>query len=184
MKNCQTTNSFITRLNIYKGILLLCLCFFVGVETVSAEEHRYPVPSDYPATEIFKGIPAKVDLNSDDQAHSFRTRLRQGAKEGPNFAGHYTLVFWGCGSSCQMFAVVDAKTGKVRFPYEIMPMFFLGDPDQDAPVEEYDFNFSLDSKLVSMHGEPNGQKAPGSYYYVFEDDEFKLIDSYVWKYEY
>jgi hypothetical protein len=43
----------------------------------------------------------------------YRTRLRDGAKKGPNFADHFTLVAWGCGSSCQEWAIVDARTGQV-----------------------------------------------------------------------
>lgn len=30
-----------------------------------------------------------------------------------NFAGHFTLVTWGCGSDCRMVAAVNAKTGDV-----------------------------------------------------------------------
>jgi hypothetical protein len=43
----------------------------------------------------------------------YQTRLREGAKKGPNFAGYFTLVSWGCGSSCQEWAVIDARTGRV-----------------------------------------------------------------------
>jgi hypothetical protein len=35
------------------------------------------------------------------------------AEGGPNFAGHYTVALWGCGTSCQSFAIIDAKTGAV-----------------------------------------------------------------------
>ena len=45
----------------------------------------------------------------------FRTRLIEGAKKGPNFAGHYTVVTWGCGTNCAVVAIVDAKTGIVHF---------------------------------------------------------------------
>ena len=44
----------------------------------------------------------------------FRTILRNGARKGPNFAGHYTVVEWGCGSNCVVFAVVDARNGEVH----------------------------------------------------------------------
>jgi hypothetical protein len=48
--------------------------------------------------------------------------LREGAKQGPNFAGHYTVVMWGCGSDCMEVAVVDAKTGHVYFvPFTVSP---------------------------------------------------------------
>lgn len=61
----------------------------------------------------FKGRPAIVDLKSHPEAHTYRTRLREGAAKGPNFADHFTIVQWGCGSSCQRFAIIDAQTGKV-----------------------------------------------------------------------
>jgi hypothetical protein len=70
---------------------------------------------DYPVARIFKGTPAPVDLRSHPQARSFRTRLHAGAKHGPNFAGHLTIVTWGCGTSCRQLAIVDAKTGGVTF---------------------------------------------------------------------
>ena len=36
--------------------------------------------------------------------------------KGPNFAGTYTVVMWGCGSGCQSSVIVDAKTGKIYSP--------------------------------------------------------------------
>ena len=40
--------------------------------------------------------------------------LREGAKTGPNFADHYTLLMWGCGGTdCAYLAIVDARTGTV-----------------------------------------------------------------------
>jgi hypothetical protein len=76
---------------------------------------RQPVPrfEDHPATESFSGTPAPVDLRSQPWAREYRTALRTGAAEGPNFAGAYTLVLWGCGTQCQSWAVVDARTGRV-----------------------------------------------------------------------
>jgi len=66
----------------------------------------------YPAGKLFKGRPAAPQLVTADQ-RGFRTVLRNGAKKGPNFAGHFTVVQWGCGSNCIAMAVVDAVTGTV-----------------------------------------------------------------------
>ena len=62
------------------------------------------------------GHPAPVDLASARGAHKFRTVLRLGARKGPNFADHFTVVTWGCGSPCVEVAVVDARTGAVYMP--------------------------------------------------------------------
>lgn len=56
---------------------------------------------------------SKVDLSSHPRARMFRTRLGRGAEKGANFAGHYALVSWGCGSECQGSLVVDLTSGKV-----------------------------------------------------------------------
>lgn len=49
-------------------------------------------------------------------ARRYRTVLLKGAAEGANFAGHYSIVGWGCGTSCVQFAVVDLESGQVIFP--------------------------------------------------------------------
>jgi hypothetical protein len=66
---------------------------------------------DYPSTEPFSGRPAPVVLASARYGRTYRTRLRDGAQSGPNFAGAFTIITWGCGSSCQVSVVVDARTG-------------------------------------------------------------------------
>jgi hypothetical protein len=68
---------------------------------------------NYRTDDIYKGKIAKVDLKSYPGAYQFRSRIREGVKDGPNFAGHYTLVIWGCGTQCGNFAIVDDKTGKI-----------------------------------------------------------------------
>jgi hypothetical protein len=58
-------------------------------------------------------MPAPVQLGSARYGRAFRTRLREGAGGGPNFAGTFTVVIWGCGAPCQMVAVIDARSGRL-----------------------------------------------------------------------
>lgn len=67
---------------------------------------------DYPA-EVFKGSLADPDFTTNPDAKSFITRIKETCAEGINFAGHYTLVIWGCGTSCQSSVLVDRKTGRI-----------------------------------------------------------------------
>jgi hypothetical protein len=68
---------------------------------------------DYPAADSASNIqPAPVQLESAPYGRMYRTKLREGAAHGPNFAGRYTAVMWGCGTGCQILAVVDARTGR------------------------------------------------------------------------
>lgn len=69
---------------------------------------------DFPAENVFDGTPVQIDYNSHKLAREFKTVMTSAVRAGPpNFAGHYIFVSWGCGSPCQMSAIVDAKTGKV-----------------------------------------------------------------------
>lgn len=69
----------------------------------------------YPAGPAYKGKTAPVDLRSHKDARMLRTRLREAARQRPNFAGHMIVTTWGCGTSCQVVALIDARTGKVTF---------------------------------------------------------------------
>lgn len=78
----------------------------------AADGHR-PAFADVPATPDPGLRPAPVDFDTHPLARQFRTLLASGAAEGPNFAGHYTIVSWGCGTMCEEFMIVDARTGEI-----------------------------------------------------------------------
>jgi hypothetical protein len=42
-----------------------------------------------------------------------RTRIRNGIKNGPNFAGHLVVVEIGCGAGCRVVPVADVRTGRI-----------------------------------------------------------------------
>lgn len=97
-----------------------------------------PKFSDYPVKRTFKGRLAKVNLTTARGAQFYRTRLREGAAQGPNFAGHYALITWGCGSPCITVALVDSKTGRVWWA----PFGGLG---------EVHIDYRLNSRLVIVN---------------------------------
>jgi hypothetical protein len=83
---------------------------------VSWAPQRASLPfAQFPAHDSFRGPAATVDLASDPDARRFRTVLRDGARAGPDFAGAFTVVTWGCGTECRQLAIVSARTGAVVF---------------------------------------------------------------------
>jgi hypothetical protein len=80
---------------------------------VVAQSDDLPRFEDYPTLSTFRGLSAPARIDSTKYGRMFRTRLREGARRGPNFAGAFTVVMWGCGSNCQYVAVVDARTGQL-----------------------------------------------------------------------
>ena len=139
-----------------------------GAVIGSEEWRRAPRFDDFPISRIYKGVPAPVDLGSDPTARSYRTRLRQEARKGANFAGHYTVVSWGCGSNCESIAIVDALNGGVY----------------DGIGDERGADFKINSNLMisdpayppggTAYGDNPSDKLPVRYY-VWNDHKFKLI---------
>lgn len=57
---------------------------------------------------------ATLRLSPDSRHWSFRSRIRDGYAQGPNFGANDTLVMWGCGSGCRGGVVIDGATGAVH----------------------------------------------------------------------
>jgi len=129
--------------------------------------------ADFPAPDRFEGKPAAVRLTT-KQARMYRTMLRDSAKDGPNFAGHYTLGQWGCGAGCVQFAIIDAKTGSVYFP----PFYvtIVAGPDEKMDQIPEPLQFKPDSKLLIVTGARN-EKGGGVYYYKWDNNRLSLITS-------
>jgi len=114
----------------------------------------------------YDGKIAEVDLNSHPKAEMFKTALREGVKNGPNFAFYYTVVTWGCGTECQSFTIVDVRDGKVYFP---------------DVGSRWGIDFEEDGKLLITNPVKNIYETGGqdldmsSEYYVWEDNQLTLI---------
>ena len=92
--------------------------------------------NDFPAIKhsIIKNI--SLDLKSLKEANEFRTRLKEAFKTDKiNFAGHYTFVFWGCGSPCKISMIIDRLTGKI---YE-------------SPTSSLGYEFKPDSRMLIVN---------------------------------
>lgn len=103
----------------------------------------------------------------------FRTAIREGAKKGANFAGHYAIAAWGCGSGCASMAVVDLESGAVyEGPFGVLPDARIAFP----PSPEAGLSYLVNSRLFVARGCPNeDEKACGTYYYEWTGSGFKLL---------
>ena len=127
---------------------------------------RAPQFADYPAGAVFRGTPAAPDFKRNPAAERFGTLLREGARRGPNFAGHLRVVEWSCGASCQSWMIVNTKTGRI----------------QDAPEPAaFGLDFQLTSRLLIVNtfarfkAEDPPWGVPTAKYYVWRNDRFELI---------
>jgi len=91
-------------------------------ESVSMAVTGLPAFDDSPVLQS-DAILSSVDLSSHPDALNFRTRLEYSLNEPVNFAGHYILTSWGCGTMCQMIALIDVLTGDVFFPPDFVSSY-------------------------------------------------------------
>ena len=127
---------------------------------------------DYPALP-FVGKNATPKLDGDAETRMFRTRIAQWAKETPNFAGHYILATWGCGTDCTQIAIIDAQTGRVYHPQGVSTNVSVN--VHDALVGQT-LVFQQDSRLLRIIGMPEERSEErGVSYYLWENNRLRRI---------
>jgi hypothetical protein len=153
-------------------------CNFVTAADLS--DTKAPTFPEHPAV-TQKAIPVpRLDLKSNPIAKTYRTVLRRELTEGPNYAGHYRVVVWGCGTSCAMFAVVDLKNGKVitAREFDTVSGVHLAADDflPGTASDSWGFRHKLESSLLVVLGDPDEDESrSGAYYFVVHGETLRLI---------
>lgn len=167
------------------SVMLALFTFVLGVEArAEAPELQCAAPfADILSDRVFGRYavtassgtmnPATPDVRA-GTSHLYRTVIREGAKKGPDFAGHYTIIRIGCGAATVCVAIADARSGKVYFPSELEQATALqvdtGGTDVDI------LNYRRDSSLLIVVGSPNENPAhAGVSYYRWHSGKLSLI---------
>jgi hypothetical protein len=130
---------------------------------------------EYPVSELYTGPIAEINTESHSVAKEFYTHHKNALANRINFAGKYVISDWSFTSIGTVFAIIDAATGELfPFPY----------------IVDWDFDFRLDSNLIIINPKESMPDFSNStdydceakwyanmktYYYLFEDGEFKLL---------
>jgi hypothetical protein len=138
---------------------------FASLLAGTARAEDAPKFADYSGAAIYNGRNAAPVLATPD-ARRFRTRIREGAREKPNFDGHYVIVGWGCGTQCWNGAIIDVITGKVV----LLPVVEAA-MQQDAELIDY----RLDSRLIVLNGIVDEKETLGSRYLEFDGGALKPV---------
>src|SRR6476620_132602 len=100
-------------------VVLALLAFSATLAFAQSASGTPPQFKDYPTIGRYLGTRTPPRLFTPEE-RSFRTRLREAAQRLPDFAGHYIIARWGCGTSCVTGAAIDANTGAIHFfPFSI-----------------------------------------------------------------
>jgi len=141
------------------------------------EEEKLPYFEDFPVSEEFRGLPVSPNFSANLDRLRFVTRITEGAKKGPNFAGHYTIIEWGCGTECLSGVIVDAKTGTI---YSI-PWSGFG---REFQIDSYLLIINppeiIESRYPYYPYDQSGKLPTWVYseYYKWENNQFVLIYKY------
>jgi len=134
----------------------------------------------YPA-ERYSGKNAAPILNGDPTTRMYRTRIKEWSKVRPNFAGHYILATWGCGTDCTQLAIIDAITGKVIHPAGASTNVATNVHQELLQGGDHwqmsgSIKFRPDSNLLVLIGMPEEDSTKrGISYYVWDGAQLSLV---------
>lgn len=116
------------------------------------------------ANDYYRGDPPTVQTATDEKKQ-LATLLNEGVKKESDFAGHYAVVGWGCGPTCQRHAVIDKRDGRIA-------LFGL--------ESTHGVSYKVNSRLLivnppyaTIDGEPAPQKTE---YYTWDEAASQLTN--------
>jgi hypothetical protein len=171
--------------------LLLLSCFAVAQKNTRAQKKKLPRFEDFPVEKKWNGVAAPVKLQSRAD-RMYRTNFRNAAREKPNFAGHYSVAMWGCGTVCLEGGIVDLATGElITLPYPRLKdrwekWSFCQSAwrwSEDESDLGHDIETRPDSSLMILHCADVTKADEGMYphtlYFVLDKGKFRKIEDRV-----
>lgn len=101
-------------------VLLLCMC-----DTQQSTRTIYPVFATRGLSALFQAYmvdeehqrwSGQIDrdvLSNPEFFNENKAIIENAARKNPNFAGHYRIAEWGCGTECQTGVIIDLLSGKM-----------------------------------------------------------------------
>jgi hypothetical protein len=136
------------------------------------------VPSDSKSGQVFtfESFPKKVidgnsvkkPILSSKLARQYKTVITLSMSEPANFAGHYRVVQWGCGTDCRGFAIVNKLTGKT---YTLPGIDYIGGVMGN---DENRLDYRKDSRLFIITGAMNDE-IEGKFFYLWKNEKLQLL---------
>ncbi len=127
---------------------------------------RFPSRDAYPAVAApFRK--ARHALIATRMDRLYRTTVRRALADKPDFAGYYAVAYWGCGTGCVGFVVVDQKTGRVYDPPYFDVGYHYGATESDQPdwsCFEWELDYTLTSRLLVVEGCPASKPCGRRFY--------------------
>ena len=150
-------------------IVLSCFLFTPGQKSL-------PKFNQYPS-KVEKARVKAINFKKNPDARTMRTRLTAAMHGGVNFAGHYILTGWGCGTGCTNAAIIEARTGDVIWPDQFANI----DARYGEGYSDVQLDFKKNSRLLVIHGRPGSRNenvrdlGAGDYYYEWKNNRLYML---------
>jgi hypothetical protein len=158
-----------------RHLLIAITVLFLSTFAIG-QNSRQPLFGSYRAP-VEKARAKSINFRNNPGARTMRTRLSEALPDGINFAGHFIVVGWGCGTGCISGAIIDARTGNVLWPLPLyaLGVWYDGNSYVDKPVD-----YQKNSRLLIITGSPGVKdnqpdKPNGKYFYEWRGNQLKLI---------
>ena len=157
-------------------IFIGLISIFVGQVQPASARNSVKQIANLEGQLIFENYPANIAHTGDTSQLVLTTRLAKKYKsvitvesaKPVNFAGHYRVATWGCGTDCRGFAIINKHTGVVyTLPGVEYVAGVMGNEDERLA-------FKADSKLFIMTGIQN-DKVEGKFYYIWGKEKLTLL---------
>ena len=154
--------------------LLVCLSVAPMDLVFAVERSKHPTKSNqkpsfesYPAEMLQISATPKLVLTT-KLAKKYKTVITDQSVKEVNFAGHYRVATWGCGTDCRGFAIINKQTGMVyTMPGVELVAGVMGN-------DEERISFKPSSKLFIISGLINDEKE-GKFYYLWSGSKFQFL---------
>jgi hypothetical protein len=167
--------------NLQMGAAILLVLFSIslgllGQATPNAcTGKKLPRFDDYAAPTAYDGKP-RAPILATRLDRKYQTTIKNAVDKGVNFAWHFAVAMWGCGSGCQEFVIVDLRTGAVYDPSFDEVDFHYGPKEYDPGWQCYSdlLTYRRDSSLLVVEGCLRGKQC-GRTYLIMESGRLKQI---------
>jgi len=150
-----------------KTKLLIFFFIFLAYPKLGVTQSLDSCFSNY-STEI-ESLQTKPSIQFLEGTEKFKTEIKSTYQSGVNFAGHYVIASWGCGTACQSHAIINSKNGEAKFlPFSTV----LGieyQAESDLLIRDFGIlseEFRGDSLYKHLEAE----------YYVMKEDSLHLVN--------
>jgi hypothetical protein len=173
-----------TNAQVRVGILLTLLLTTYEVVGQSRPGATLPRFEDYAVQEKWGGTAASVRFQTPSD-REFRTQFINASKDPPNFAGHYRVATWGCGTDCLQGGIVDLSTGQLlplphskNWPGKWDLCGSVTGGEWDQAVQTLPASRLLIVNCSDAYGRDGGTYLRTSYF-VFENGKFRKIAEHI-----